>query len=112
MAEEAVIESRHIAPHNQGDDARVIQLVAPFCNFRAMIRQGVIRGAHAEADDATPQEARKDEDIRRRSRLIARTNDEVQVGCGKNGDDCTGEMRPDVDGLVVQVQQRAGGCGV
>lgn len=112
MAEKAVIQRRHITSHNQRHDARIIKLVPPLGNLLAMIRQGVIRSTHAQTHDGTPKEARKDEHIRRISRLIARANNHIDVYCSEDGDDGAGEMRPDVDGLVVQVEERAGGLGV
>lgn len=112
MAEEAVIQRRHIASHNQCHDARVIELVPPLGDLLAVIRQGVIRSAHAQTHDGTPKEARKDEHVGRIGGLIARANNDVDVQGRENGDDGAGEVRPDVDGLVVQVEERAGGLGV
>lgn len=77
-----------------------------------MVRQSMIRGAHAETHHGTAKEARKDQHIRRIGRLIARMNHEIQPRRRDDGNDGAGKMRPDVDELVVQVEERAGGLGV
>lgn len=77
-----------------------------------MVRQSMIRGAHTETHHGTAKEARKDQHIRRIGRLIARMNHQIQPSRGDDGNDGAGEMRPDVDEFVVQVEERAGGLGV
>lgn len=63
MAKEAIVQRWHVASHNQGHDARVIQFVAPSCNLLAMVRQGMVRGAHAETHHGTAKEASKDQHV-------------------------------------------------
>lgn len=112
MAEEAVIQRRHIAAHDQRHDARIIKLVAPFGNLLAVVHQGVIRRAHAQTHHGAAEEARKDQDIRRIGRLVARMDHKIEVDARDDGDDGPREVRPDVDKLVVQVEERPGRLGI
>jgi hypothetical protein len=112
LAKEAIIQRGHITPHNQRHDARVIQFVPPPCHGLAVVRQGVIRGAHAQAADGAAKEARQGELICARGRRVPRLHDGPAVKAGAYGDEGGDEVGPDVDGLVVQVEEGAEGVGV
>lgn len=79
LAEEAIVESGHVAADNEGDDSRIIELVAPSGHLTAMVEESVIGGAHAETDDGAGKEAREDDKVGKGSRVIAGPDNEVDV---------------------------------
>ncbi len=78
-----------------------------------MINERMERGAHAQTHHRAAKEARKSADIRARGKGIALTHDAIQAPQrDAHGDDGAEEVRPDVDGLVVQVEEGAQGVRV
>lgn len=71
-----------------------------------MIYKGVKRCAHSQTQNGSAKEARKDKYIRGGSFFVARMNDVVHV-CGRyDGGHRSQEVRPDIDRLIVQIEQR------
>lgn len=112
LAEEAVIQRRHVAAHDEGHDSRVIQLVAPAGDLGAVIHDGVKGRAHAQAQDGAAKEARKDGNVGGASRVVPRMDHAVEICGDDDGNKSAKEVRPDVDKLVVQVEEGAGRVGV
>lgn len=102
MAEQAIIESRHVAPDDQEDDSRVIQLISPLCDGGRVVAQRVEGRTHAEAKKGAAEEAGEDDDVRIRGRPIAGRNDKVQEDTADGKGQGAQQVRPDVNGLVVQ----------
>lgn len=107
-AVQAVVKSRNIASHDQGHDARVVQLVAPFGDVGAVIAQRVEGGTHAETDGGAAEEAAEDEDVAGGGAGIPGGHDVVQEEADEGEDQTAEQVGPDVDGLVVQPEQRPG----
>lgn len=112
MAEEAVVQSRHVAADDEEHDARVIQLVAPFRDFGGVVAEGVVGGGHAETGHGAGEEAGEDEEVGGRCGLIAGGDDGVQERPAEEEGDGTEEVGPDVDGLVVEIAQAFEGAEV
>lgn len=82
-----------------------------------MVRQRVKRGAHAQTSRRAAKEAREDSHVGGLGGLVPRVHHLVNISCRGEGDDGAEEVRPDVDGLVVQVEEgaegvRVGGAGL
>lgn len=77
-----------------------------------MITQRMIRRTHPQTQNRPAKEARKDQDIRLARRLVPRLDDMVQIQRAGDEDEGAEEVRPDVDGLVVQVEEGLEGVGV
>lgn len=112
VAEEAVVQSRHVATDDEEHDARVIQLVAPFRDLRGMVAEGMVSGGHAETGHGASEEAGEDEEVGGRCGLIAGGDDGVQERPAKEEGDGAEEVGPDVDGLVMEVAQAFEGAEV
>lgn len=69
-----------------------------------MVAQGVVSRAHSQAAESAQEEAGKDEHVRLGGGLISRGNDVVQKEAAKGEQDGAQEMSPDVDKLIVQVE--------
>jgi hypothetical protein len=61
--------------------------------------------AHAKAQHCATNKACEDEHVRWRNKIVARADDAVQVE--RASDSCYGteEVRPDVDGFVMQIKE-------
>ena len=103
-AKEAIVHGWHIAPNNEKDDASVVQLVSPLGHLGAVVGQGMVSGAHAQAAESAQEETGEDEDVRPRGGLISRGNDVVEEEAAKGEGDGAQEMSPDIDKLIVQVK--------
>ena len=64
LATKAIVQRRHMAPHNQCDDSCVIQLISPLRHLPAVIQYNVKRRAHTQAEHCAAKEAREDEHVR------------------------------------------------
>lgn len=112
VAEEAVVQSRHVAPYNERHDTRVVELITPASNHFAVIQDGVKGGAHAETDDISTKVAGKGEDVGSVGGAVPRADNGVYVCGADDGSDGAEQMRPDVDKLIVDVEERAPAVGV
>lgn len=63
------------------------------------------RRAHAKAQNCATNKACEDEHVRWRSRIITRADDVVQVERTSDSYNGTDEMRPDVDGFIMQIEE-------
>lgn len=81
-----------------------------------MVTKRVKRRAQAQTQERACKEAAKDEDVSPGSTRVARRNEflvEVEGGRAEAGkQDGAGEVRPDVDGLVVQGEDGREGASV
>lgn len=102
QAEEPVVQRGHVAADDEADDAGVVELVAPFGDSGAMVAEGMVGSAHAEAQGGAGEEAGKGEHVGAAGRRIARRYDAVQGQPGRREGDGAEQVRPDVDRLVVQ----------
>lgn len=73
-----------------------------------MIAQRVEGGAHAETDGGAAEEAAEDEDVAGGGAGVPRSHDVVQEEADEGEDQTAEQVGPDVDGLVVQPEQRPG----
>lgn len=112
MAIKAVIHGRHITAHNKKHNARIIQLIPPLGDLGRMVAHGVVRGAHPQTRDGAGEKAPKDNHVGIARRLVARRDDGVQNRARNHEGDGAEEVGPDVDGLIVQIPQRAEGGAV
>lgn len=109
QAEESVVERGDIAADDEADDARVVELVAPLGDGRAVVHEGVEGGAHAQAGDGAGEEAAEDEQVAGAGRGVAGRHELEAAVEGQAADDGEGaaaqQVRPDVDTLVVHVEE-------
>lgn len=106
-AKEAIVKGRDIAADDKGHDAGVVELVAPAGDRLTVVDQGVESGAHTQARHGAGEEAGEDELIGTRRGLVARLDHAPEVERGNEGDERAEQVGPDVDGLVVKVEERA-----
>lgn len=104
MAKEAIVHGWHIASDNKKDDAGVIQLVSPFGHGRTVVAQGMVSRAHTEAAESTQEETGEDEHVRLGGGLISGRNDMVKEEATESEQESAQQMGPDVDKLIVQVE--------
>jgi hypothetical protein len=70
------------------------------------------RGTHTQTHHGASKEACKDEDISATGTRVSRSNNSVNVGCTSEEDYGAEEVRPDVDRLIVHVEERTERMGV
>ena len=71
-----------------------------------MVAQHMVRGTHTQTTDPPTKETPQHNKIRARGGRVARRDEQVQVRAGQREGQRAEEVRPDVDGFVVQVQER------
>lgn len=76
-----------------------------------MIRDGVIRRAHAQTEDRSQHETREREDVHRRHGRVLK---QIHADADEQEQRGAQEVRVDVDGFIVQIEQtlEAGGVAV
>lgn len=78
----------------------------------AVVQHRVKGGAHAEAYDGAAKEARKGGHVFGCGALVPRVDDGIQIRGARDRRQGAEEVRPDVDRLVVDVEEGAGAVGV
>lgn len=80
QAVEAVVHRRHVAPHDEAHDARVVELVAPLGHVGRVVADGMVGSAHPEAQEGACEEAPKDQPVLPVGGCIARGDDGLIEG--------------------------------
>jgi len=70
------------------------------------------RGTHSQTEKRPGKETRKDKHVRARSRVISRRNNTLQEKRKAKEGYRTEQVRPDIDGFVVQCANACKGCPV
>lgn len=80
QAVEAVVHRRHVAPHDEAHDARVVELVAPLGHVGRVVADGMVGRAHPEAQEGAGEEAPKDQPVLPVGGSIARRDNGLVEG--------------------------------
>lgn len=102
----SIIQRRHITAYNQAHNARIVQFIPPLGHFGTMVTQRMKRRTHAQTQEGACKETAKHENVGPGSTRVAWRN-ELFVGIKGSStqgrkQDGTGEVRPDIDRLIVQ----------
>lgn len=112
MARKSIEQTRHKTPPNKEHNAEIVELIAKLSDGMRMVRDGVVRRAHAETSNSAYEEAAQRDQVGRAGEAVARRELEVQHGRDGEEEQRPQKVRVDVDGLIVDVAQAEEAHGV